>query len=233
VSLRYNAAGEKGSLGMKRKTIWAILVIFCVMTFAFGRKHSKGGQQGSASFDYYLLSLSWAPNYCASNPTDSSSECKAGNHTAFVLHGLWPSSNNNPMQPLSCAPARPVASDIVQHMLEYFPDKGLIQHEWAKHGTCSGLTSAQYFGKVEQAFKAVQVPDRYKKLTHSQQISVHDVEQEFAQANNAPAEAFRLSCHAEQLVALEACLDKDLHYQECPAKARECPSSQVKLAPPK
>lgn len=218
---------------MKRMTIWAILVIFCVMTFAFGRKHSKGGQQGSASFDYYLLSLSWAPNYCASHPTDSSSECKAGNHTAFVLHGLWPSSNNNPMQPLSCAPARPVASDIVQHMLEYFPDKGLIQHEWAKHGTCSGLTSAQYFGKVEQAFKAVQVPDRYKKLNHSQQISVHDVEQEFAQANNAPAEAFRLSCHAEQLVALEACLDKDLHYQECPANARECPSSQVKLAPPK
>jgi ribonuclease T2 len=218
---------------MKRTSIWAILVIFCVMTFAFGRKHSKGGQQGSASFDYYLLSLSWAPNYCASHPTDSSSECKAGNHTAFVLHGLWPSSNNNPMQPLSCAPARPVASDIVQHMLEYFPDKGLIQHEWAKHGTCSGLTSAQYFGKVEQAFKAVQVPDRYKKLNHSQQISVHDVEQEFAQANNAPAEAFRLSCHAEQLVALEACLDKDLHYQECPANARECPSSQVKLAPPK
>lgn len=218
---------------MKRTTIWAILVIFCVMTFAFGRKHSKGGQQGSASFDYYLLSLSWAPNYCASHPTDSSSECKAGNHTAFVLHGLWPSSNNNPMQPLSCAPARPVASDIVQHMMEYFPDKGLIQHEWAKHGTCSGLTSAQYFGKVEQAFKAVQVPDRYKKLNHSQQISVHDVEQEFAQANNAPAEAFRLSCHAEQLVALEACLDKDLHYQECPANARECPSSQVKLAPPK
>jgi ribonuclease T2 len=218
---------------MKRKTIWAILVIFCVMTFAFGRKHSKGGQQGSASFDYYLLSLSWAPNYCASHPTDSSSECKAGNHTAFVLHGLWPSSNNNPMQPLSCAPARPVASDIVQHMLEYFPDKGLIQHEWAKHGTCSGLTSAQYFGKVEQAFKAVQVPDRYKKLNHSQQISVHDVEQDFAQANNAPAEAFRLSCHAEQLVALEACLDKDLHYLECPANARECRSSQVKLAPPK
>lgn len=233
MSLRYNAAGEKGSFGMKRTTIWAILVIFCVMTFAFGRKHSKGGQQGSASFDYYLLSLSWAPNYCASHPTDSSSECKAGNHTAFVLHGLWPSSNNNPMQPLSCAPARPVASDIVQHMMEYFPDKGLIQHEWAKHGTCSGLTSAQYFGKVEQAFKAVQVPDRYKKLNHSQQISVHDVEQEFAQANNAPAEAFRLSCHVEQLVALEACLDKDLHYQECPANARECPSSQVKLAPPK
>ena len=224
---------KKGSLGMKRTTIWAILVIFCVMTFAFGRKHSKGGQQGSASFDYYLLSLSWAPSYCASHPSDSSSECKAGNHTAFVLHGLWPSSNNNPMQPLSCAPARPVASDIVQHMLEYFPDKGLIQHEWAKHGTCSGLTSAQYFGKVEQAFKAVQVPDRYKKLNHSQQISEHDVEQDFAQANNAPAEAFRLSCHAEQLVALEACLDKDLHYQECPANTRKCRSSQVKLAPPK
>jgi ribonuclease T2 len=218
---------------MRRTTIWMILVVFCVATFAFGRKHSKGGQQGSASFNYYLLSLSWAPNYCASHPTDSSSECQAGNHTAFVLHGLWPSSNDDPMKPLNCKPARPVASGIVQHMLEYFPDKGLIQHEWAKHGTCSGLSSAQYFDKVEQAFKAVQVPDRYKNLDHSQQISVKDLENDFAQANSAPAKAFRLSCHAGQLVALEACLDKDLHYQACPASARECPSNQVKLAPPK
>lgn len=218
---------------MKRTTIWMILVVFCMATFAFGRKHSKGSKQGSASFNYYLLSLSWAPNYCASHPTDSSSECQAGNHTAFVLHGLWPSSNDDPMKPLNCKPARPVASGIVQHMLEYFPDKGLIQHEWAKHGTCSGLSSAQYFDKVEQAFKAVQVPDRYKNFDHSQQVSVKDLENDFAQANSAPAKSFRLSCHAGQLVALEACLDKDLHYQACPASARECPSNQVKLAPPK
>ena len=219
---------------MKRTTVWVALIIFCFVAFAIGRKHSKkSDQQGAASFDYYLLSLSWAPNYCASHPTDSSPECKAGNHTAFVLHGLWPSSNHDPMQPLSCKPARPVASSIVQHMLEYFPDKGLIQHEWAKHGTCSGLSSAEYFNQVEQAFKSVHVPDRYKNLNHSQQISVRDVEQDFAQANNAPPESFRLSCHAGQLVALEACLDKDLHYQACPATARECTSSQVKLAPPK
>jgi ribonuclease T2 len=207
--------------------------MICFASMAVARKHSKGGQHGSASFDYYQLSLSWAPNYCASHPSDSSSECKAGNHTAFVLHGLWPSSNDDPMKPLSCAPARPVASDIVQHMLEYFPNRGLIQHEWAKHGTCSGLSSAQYFNKVEQASKAVRVPDRYKNLNHPQQISVHDLEQDFAQANHAPHEVFRLSCHAGQLVGLEACLDKDLHYQACPETARECPSSQVKLAPPK
>jgi ribonuclease T2 len=218
---------------MKRTTVWAISTILCVASAAFGRKHSKNGQQGSASFDYYLLSLSWAPNYCASHPTDSSSECKAGNHTTFVLHGLWPSSNDDPMKPLNCKPARPVAAGIVQHMLEYFPDKGLIQHEWTKHGTCSGLSSAQYFDKVEQAFKAVHVPDRYRNLNHSEQISVHDLEQDFAQANSAPPEAFLLSCHAGQLVALEACLDKDLHYQACPTSARECPSNQVKLAPPK
>lgn len=218
---------------MKCTTIWLTVLIFCFTSIVLARKHSNRGQHGSARFDYYLLSLSWAPNYCASHPSDSSSECKAGNHTAFVLHGLWPSSNDDPMKPLSCAPARPVASGIVQHMLEYFPDKGLIQHEWAKHGTCSGLSSAQYFGKVEQAFKAVQVPDRYKNLNRSQQISVHDLEHDFAQANNAPPGAFRVSCHAGQLVALEACVDKGLHYQACPATARECPSSQVKLEPPK
>lgn len=217
---------------MKRTTVW-LAIALSLATLAFARRHGRSGTQNKATFDYYLLSLSWAPNYCAAHPTDNSSECKTGNHTAFVLHGLWPSSNTVPMQPVSCQNASPVASGIVRHMREYFPSNGLIQHEWQKHGTCSGLTAQQYFATVEQAYKAVKVPDKYSGLNQAQQFSVQDIEKDFAISNNAPEGAFRVSCHAGELVAVEACIDKDLKYQACPKTARECPTDQVKLAPPK
>jgi len=215
---------------MKRSILWLIIITLSLAATGVSRKHQNSA--GPVNFDYYLLSLSWAPTYCAEHATDKSSECKTGNHTAFVLHGLWPSVNQG-KQPMSCGPAKPVPARVVQHMLQYFPTKGLIQHEWAKHGTCSSFSSADYFGQVERAFKSVQVPERYRTLTQNQQLKVSDIEQDFAQANSAPAGAFRVSCHAGELVGLDACLDKDLKFQACPKTANECPSSQVSLAPPK
>lgn len=215
---------------MKRTVVLLIVFTLGLITVFFGRKRHKPA--GDETFDYYLLSLSWAPNYCADHPGDNSSECRTGNHTAFVLHGLWPSSNSG-AQPMSCAPARPVAADTVRRMLNFFPSRGLIQHEWEKHGTCSGLSAQEYFGKAEKAFTAVKLPARYRNLDHTQQIATSDVERDFAAENNAPKDAFRLSCHAGALVSVEACLDKNLQYQACPASARECPSSQVSLAPVK
>ncbi|MGE5322873.1 MAG: ribonuclease T2 family protein [Actinomycetota bacterium] len=209
------------------------MILLCLATLALVRSHRKATSRDPATFDYYLLSLSWAPNYCAAHPADHSSECRAGNHTAFVLHGLWPSSNRDPMKPMNCGPASAVSAAIVRHMSEYFPSKDLIQHEWAKHGTCSGLIVSRYFAQVEQAYTSVQVPQRYRDLDHEQSIAVHDIERDFARANSAPAEAFRVSCHAGELVGVEVCMDKDLHYQACPRSARECRNDQVTLAAPK
>ena len=67
---------------------------------------SRRRGQDAGQFDYYLLALSWAPNYCAGHPSDHSSECRIGGHTAFVLHGLWPQANSGP-PPMSCSTAPP------------------------------------------------------------------------------------------------------------------------------
>jgi ribonuclease T2 len=185
-----------------------------------------------AEFDYYLLSLSWAPNFCASHPSDHSNECAAGNHAAFVLHGLWPQSNSG-APPMSCAPASPVAQNLADHMLQFMPTRNLIQHEWEKHGTCSGLSSADYFARVEQAFKSVRVPQQYPDLKQDQKLGVSKVEASFASQNHALENAFRISCHAGDLVGLEVCLNKELEFQACTKTVRECPGSEVLLRPTK
>ena len=210
---------------------WILLLAMAPTAWAkHHRRHHDDDARSSGSFDYYLLALSWAPNYCAGHPNDHSSECKIGGHTAFVLHGLWPQANSG-APPMSCSTASPVATATVDHMLNFMPSRGLIQHEWQEHGTCSGLSAQDYFAKAEQAFKSVRVPEQYPKLDHEQRFSVPELEKSFADANHAPAGAFRTSCHAGELVSLEVCVDKDLHYQSCTQSVRECPANQVDMRP--
>src|ERR1044071_7783023 len=206
--------------------------VLCLLLLVAPFAEAKKKHHKPPEFDYYLLSLSWAPNFCASHPSDHSSECSAGNHAAFVLHGLWPQSKTG-APPMSCAPASPVAKSIVDPMLQYMPTRNLIQHEWEKHGTCSGLSAADYFAKVEQAFKSVRVPHDYPDLKQNKTFSIADVESSFASDNHAPKDAFRISCHAGDLVGLEVCLNKNLEYQACTRTVRECPGSQVLMRPTK
>jgi len=216
---------------MKRAMSLVAVILSC-LTMAGAVKRSQGESSAPGIFDYYLLALSWAPNYCAGHPGDHSKECQAGANANFVLHGLWPQSNIA-SPPVRCAPAHPVSSKIVRHMLEYFPTRSLIQHEWQQHGVCSGLSAADYFKKVEQAFNAVKVPEEFQRLDPGKAFNIADIERSFAQANNAQPEAFRISCHSGRLVSVEACLSKDLDLQACTASVRECPAQQVLMRPVK
>lgn len=204
-----------------------VLALFSIsLGMPMSRQEAAAGSEGQ--FDYYVLALSWAPNYCGGHPKDHSNECRLGARADFVLHGLWP-QNNSGSPPLGCAAARPVSHATVRHMLEYFPSKGLIQHEWRQHGVCSGLSAADYFAKVEQAFNSIRVPEVYRNLDHDQTVAAKDVERSFAQANHAPPEAFRVSCRNGDLINVEVCLTKDLQYRACTASVRECRAPQVMM----
>ena len=180
-------------------------------------------------FDFYVLALSWAPEFCASHQENrSASECDPSRHYGFVVHGLWP-QNDDSTYPVSCTSASPVANDLVQQMLPIMPARGLIQHEWATHGTCSGQNPRQYFSKVQRAFGNLKVPDGYQRLAQAAQATPQEIEQEFAAANGAPAEAFRVVCSKGEFIGVNACLTKDLQYRSCGKAVRECHARQVKV----
>src|SRR5215469_12920657 len=51
------------------------------------RRHDEAGR-----FDFYLMSLSWSPSYCAAAHEGGRSggmQCRARPYS-FVVHGLWP-----------------------------------------------------------------------------------------------------------------------------------------------
>ena len=219
---------------MKKRLLSALLLLAlgCSLTGTSFAKHKKSSSNSSqATFDYYLLTLSWAPQFCATNPKGkSSAECDPKKEMGLVVHGLWPQYNNGKW-PQDCASTPPVASATVDHMLPIMPGKDLIQHEWAKHGTCSGLSVDDYFAAIEKLYNGLSVPDDFKKPSSSSEAAPSDIEQKFATANQAGSASFRVSCPQNEFSAVEVCLSKDFKYQACPDTLKECHASQIKVLP--
>src|SRR6202043_513706 len=130
-----------------------------------------------------LLVLSDGPDFC-SEPGGQKDprECGAGRHVGFVVHGLWPQGETS-RGPENCGPASPVSQDIIQATLNYIPTESLIQHEWATHGTCSGLSAAEYFTALRKARDAVAIPGDLKQPVKRLQLSPAQIEAKFAAAN--------------------------------------------------
>lgn len=186
------------------------------------------------SFDFYLLSLSYAPDFCHQpGGNKPASECGVGRKLSFVVHGLWPQSNAG-RGPENCG-GSPVKQSLIQTMLAYIPGASLIQHEWTTHGTCSGLSQADYFAQIRKAKDNVKIPAAFAAAPAPLTITAAELENQFATANPSyPKDAFRTSCYNNgELQEVRICLRKDLTAQACPASVQDCRSSKIKLMPVK
>ena len=61
----------------------------------------------TAQFDYYVMTLSWAPGFCDLGGKETSSpECAEGSGDGFVVHGLWPNNEYRPNPEVLLGPRR-------------------------------------------------------------------------------------------------------------------------------
>jgi ribonuclease T2 len=117
-----------------------------------------GARPPSGDFDYYLLSLSLSPSFCALSPRNQSTrECRTLDAATFqrtplTAHGLWPNRIGASVnrQPQFCdGPPFHVSGEVKADLRDTMPGgEGLARHEWQRHGTCSGLSPDVYFGKL-------------------------------------------------------------------------------------
>jgi ribonuclease T2 len=179
----------------------------------------------SQSFDYYLLNLSWSPEYCHGHPSDI--EC--ARHSTFVLHGLWP-QNADGSYPQHCSNA-PGPSNPSKYS-DIYPDPGLLQHEWKTHGTCSGLSPDAFFTVARQAFQSVTVPPTLVNLNHQISLPPAQILSLVSRSNpTLTSQNLALSCGNNYLTAVEVCLDKTLRPTPC-GPIRSCRANSVKIPPP-
>jgi ribonuclease T2 len=126
-----------------------------------------------------------------------------------------------------------VSKSIVQLMLNYIPTESLIQHEWTNHGTCTGLSAADYFAAVRKARDSVTIPDDLKQPAQQLKLRPEDVQAKFAVANPSfPKDGFRATCYQDaELQEARICFNKDLSPRSCTASAGGCSVNSVVLLP--
>lgn len=187
--------------------------------------NSRALTAAPGKFDFYVLNLSWSPEFCHGHP--NAAEC--AQHRAFTLHGLWP-QNNDGTYPEDCSDADGPANP--SQYADIYPDASLLQHEWQTHGTCSGLTPDQFLALDRRAEQSIQIPSQLAHLTQQISMSPAQVITLFTQSNpGVPASSVAVSCGNNFLTAVEVCLDKDLKAESCSA-VKTCGATQIKIPAP-
>lgn len=205
-----------------------------VLTAAFACGQNRNAPRGTAGeFDYYLMSMSWSPQYCAS-PAGSRDTVQCGDQRryAFVLHGLWPQYDRG--WPQFCATSQTLSNALVEKMLDVMPSRRLVRHEWDKHGVCTGLSAADYFGKARAAFQNIKIPNTMQNPRDARTVAPARIRDEVAAANPGLAkDAISVTCTGRFLSEVRVCLGKDLKGRACPAEItrQACRVAEVIVQP--
>ncbi len=135
----------------------------------------------SGNSDFYVLATFWLPEFCISNEEQDVrlNECDGlsakRNNNSFILHGLWPNYiAKDTSYPVECIDSpgcngkgicdfdstnlTPKHLSNLKYIM-YVAYSYIIDHEWTKHGTCSGLTQDQYFALAFKIFSKAPLSD--------------------------------------------------------------------------
>lgn len=178
----------------------------------------------AGDFDYYVMSLSWSPNWCAmTGDARGDPQCDAGRGLSFTLHGLWP--QNEVGYPSYCRTGArdPLRSDTAA-MADIMGGAGLAFYEWKKHGRCSGLDAREYFGASRRAYGAVVIPDVFKRLRRDVELPASVVEDAFIEANPGfGRDMLTVTCDRGMIEEVRVCFTRDLEPRACGADVvRDC-----------
>ena len=190
--------------------------------------------QEPGDFDYYILSLSWSPNWCAlEGAARGAPECEEGEDLGWILHGLWPQYEDGGW-PSRCAARVPDATRRqTAAMADIMGSDGLAWHEWQVHGTCSGLPAGEYFNLAREAYEAVALPDVFERLPRKVSLPASLVEEAFLRADpELDAGAITVTCDEGHIQEARLCLTRDLEPRACGEGARrDCTLSDAVMEP--
>lgn len=208
-----------------------ITALLTALAFAAAPVFADGNRAGD--FDYYVLSLSWSPGWCArEGDARRSDQCDARHDHGWVLHGLWPQYHRG--YPSFCHTAKaPPSRTTTAAMADIMGTAGLAWHQWKKHGTCAGLSATDYYTLARRAYEQVNRPPVFRKLDQTVKLPASVVEEAFLKANPEwEPDMITITCRDGYIHEARLCLSRDLDPVPCGRDVvRDCTRKDALLPP--
>ena len=210
------------------RLILALLCAACAASLARAEGEPAGG------FDYYVLALSWSPNWCArEGDAKASPQCETGAGYGWILHGLWPQYEEGWPSYCRGTARNPSAQHDRPSMADITGTGGLAWHAWNKHGRCTGLSAEDYFALSRLAYDRVARPEVFRQLSAPVTLPASVVEAAFLEANpDLAPEGVTVTCAGGQIAEVRICLDRDLGPRVCGRDVRrDCRMTDAEFEP--
>lgn len=185
-------------------------------------------------FDYYILALSWQPEWCRhTGEARGAAECAEGTGRGFTVHGLWPQHEEG--WPEFCATPERDPSRRQNAAMSDLMSPGLAAYQWRKHGRCSGLSAEDYFAATRAAAEGVTIPPAFAAPDAPLRLSPERIEAEFLSSNpRLSADGVTIRCRDNALTEVRICLTRDLEPRDCaPDARRDCRSGGLTIPAPR
>lgn len=191
--------------------------LIAALCLATGGAHAKPQRAAAGQFDYYAVSMSWSPSFCATHRDPG----QCGQGLGFVLHGLWPQYEKG--YPDKCSMEK-LPEAVRTSYAAIYPSPKLIGHEWEQHGTCSGLDPAAYFKLSSSLKDKLVIPKPYQQPTAPVRATPGEFVQLFRAANpGMPVDSILPFCGegGRFLREIHACYTRE-------GAARTCSNGEIK-----
>ncbi|MCL3880976.1 ribonuclease T2 [Marivita sp. GX14005] len=208
----------------------AVLAVLAVI--AWMEPLSARGDRAEG-FDYFVLSLSWSPTWCAlEGAARGAPQCDETADLGWILHGLWPQFHRG--WPSYCrTDARAPSRAMTAGMADIMGSPGLAWHQWKKHGVCAGVPAQTYFDLARRAFEAVARPEAFRRLDRAVTLPAAVVEEAFLNANpQLDPDMITVTCKNGRIEEARICLSKSLNPVRCGDDViRDCRKNDALMAP--
>ncbi|SLN24020.1 Ribonuclease I precursor [Roseovarius albus] len=189
-----------------------LLLISLLASLVTSAAQADGERAGQ--FDYYVLALSWSPNWCElEGDARNAEQCESD--LGWSLHGLWPQYHRG--WPSFCPTAqRPPSRAMTRNMVDIMGSSGLAWYQWKKHGRCTDLPADTYYDLSRRAFESIAKPGVFRKLKEPVKLPASVVEDAFVKANpELKRDMITVTCRQHHIQEVRICLSRDLEPVPC------------------
>ncbi|CAF0852581.1 unnamed protein product [Adineta ricciae] len=127
-------------------------------------------QNLNSTINYFRLSLSWSPSFCA-HRKQAPNLFQCQNNFTYIVHGLWPNAYSQPGEkrsmrhhPRNCRNEQAMSTNTIHKYFCLMPSESLMQAEWEKHGTCYWSSPEEYFEQINVLYSNLQLPKNTEEI---------------------------------------------------------------------